>query len=201
MKRLVLLFLTLLAFARAQDVSGTVTAGKVVTFTSVVQSGSPPLSYQWKLNGVAIPNATGAIYVTPPMASGILAGPSVYSLVVSNSVGSSTSNNVTLTVVPATVAPAFTLQPVSQTVVNGSTVSLSVVATGTPAPALQWFKNGAAISGATSASLALPNVTAADAATYTVKATNSAGVATSQPAVLAVMVVPAGAVITYTASP
>jgi hypothetical protein len=83
-------------------------------------------------------------------------------------------------------APVFTVQPGSQSVVAGATVTLTATATGTPAPVYQWHKNGVSIQGATSSTLTLPNVSAADSATYTVVATNVAGNATSLAATLTV---------------
>src|SRR5262249_23865895 len=69
-------------------------------------------------------------------------------VVVSNSVGTGTSKTATLTV---NVGPAITTQPVSQTVTAGATATFSVVASGTAPLRYQWQKNGANISGATSA--------------------------------------------------
>ncbi|OYV00840.1 MAG: hypothetical protein CFE26_23535, partial [Verrucomicrobiales bacterium VVV1] len=86
----------------------------------------------------------------------------------------------------ATSAPTFTTQPTGQTVTAGATVTFSAAATGSPSPTLQWQKNATAIPGQTSASLVLSNVTAADAASYTVVATNSAGTITSSAASLVV---------------
>lgn len=86
----------------------------------------------------------------------------------------------------AATAPAFTLQPVGQNVVAGSTVTLTATASGSPAPAYQWRRNGTAIAGATASSLVLPNVQPAAAGDYTVVATNSAGSATSTTATLTV---------------
>jgi RHS repeat-associated protein len=85
-----------------------------------------------------------------------------------------------------TIAPAITTQPTSQTATAGTNVSFSVVATGTPAPSYQWKKNGTAIGGAINATLALTNVQSADAGSYTVTATNSAGSVTSNAATLTV---------------
>ncbi|MFN8011519.1 MAG: immunoglobulin domain-containing protein [Holophagaceae bacterium] len=84
------------------------------------------------------------------------------------------------------VAPSFTTQPQSLTVLLGGNASFAVAASGTPAPSLQWRKNGAAIPGATAATLALTNVQTSDAATYDAVATNAAGSATSASAVLTV---------------
>jgi hypothetical protein len=90
----------------------------------------------------------------------------------------------------AGTAPLFTAQPVSQTVAVGASVTFSVTATGTPAPAFEWRKNNAPIPGATAATLTLPSVTAADAGTYVAIATNSAGSATSATATLTVSAPP-----------
>jgi hypothetical protein len=84
------------------------------------------------------------------------------------------------------VAPAITAQPVSQSTPMGLTASYSVTATGT-APQYQWSKNGVAIPGATASQY----VTAAtgfddSGASFTVTASNSAGIATSGAANLTV---------------
>jgi hypothetical protein len=86
----------------------------------------------------------------------------------------------------AATAPAITTQPLSQSVAAGGSVTFTVAASGSPAPTLQWRKDGANIAGQTGTSLALTGVQAANAGTYTVVATNSAGSATSAGAVLTV---------------
>ncbi len=68
----------------------------------------------------------------------------------------------------------------------GSTVILSCAVAGLPAPALQWFFNGAPIGGATGPSITLSNVQTANAGSYTVQATNPSGTATSAVATLGV---------------
>src|SRR5271168_443992 len=73
----------------------TVTVGQTATF-SVTATGTGPLTYQWYVNGVAIAGATSSTYTTPPTTVG--QSGSVYTVVVSNSVGSATSNGATLTV-------------------------------------------------------------------------------------------------------
>ncbi|MEA3212710.1 MAG: hypothetical protein QOE70_5767 [Chthoniobacter sp.] len=85
-----------------------------------------------------------------------------------------------------TLAVRITGQPASQTVEAGHSVTFIVTATGEPAPAWQWYKDGNQISGATSSSYTIPSTTASDAGTYTVVATNSAGSTTSNGAVLTV---------------
>src|SRR4051812_22877982 len=101
----------------------------------------------------------------------------------------SASFNYTITVAASTQAgsaPAFTTQPAPQTVNAGSSVTLSAAASGSPAPAYQWRKDGTALPGATSATLTLSNVQVADAGSYTVVATNASGAVTSTAVALAV---------------
>src|SRR5271163_997316 len=72
-----------------------VTVGQTATF-SVTATGTGPLTYQWFVNGVPISGATSSTYTTPPTTAG--QSGSVYTVTVSNSVGSVTSNGATLTV-------------------------------------------------------------------------------------------------------
>ncbi len=169
-----------------QPASQTVTAGSSVTF-GVTASGSPAPTYQWQKGGAAISGATSASYT---IASAAAADAGTYTVVVTNSAGSVTSSGATLTVNAATVAPAITTQPASQTVTAGGSATFSVTATGTPAPTYQWQKAGANIAGATGASYTISNAAAADAGTYAVVVTNSAGSITSSGATLTVNAAP-----------
>jgi hypothetical protein len=78
-----------------QPANKTVTVGRTAKFT-VTATGSTPLSYQWRKNGVNIAAATKSSYTTPPTTAAD--NGSLFSVVVSNSAGSVTSNNATLTV-------------------------------------------------------------------------------------------------------
>lgn len=89
-------------------------------------------------------------------------------------------------------APAITTQPRSQTVTAGSEVTLSVVATGSPAPTYQWRFNGTVMAGATGATVRLQNIPLAAAGDYSVVVTNPAGSVTSGNAVLTVNPLPTG---------
>src|SRR5213078_1181518 len=178
----------------SQPVSQTVTAGQTATF-SVTASGTAPLSYQWQRGGGAISGATGASYTTPPTTTADSGAQ--FSVVVSNSAGSATSNAATLTVNPAPVAPTITSQPVSQTVTAGQTATFSVTASGTGPLSYQWQRGGGAISGATGASYTTPPTTTADSgAQFTVVVSNSAGSATSNAATLTVNPAPVAPTIT-----
>jgi sugar lactone lactonase YvrE len=151
--------------------------GQDVIFT-VVATGSPAPTYQWKKDGTAIAGATNASLTLHNV---LLADAGSYTVVVTNSVSSSTSGTALLTV---RVPPAITTQPVSQTVTAGATVTFTVVAGGTPPLNYQWYKNGAAIAGATAASYTIATVQAADTARYTVVVSNAVTSATSSAAVL-----------------
>ena len=167
-----------------QPVSQTVTAGQAATFT-VVAAGTAPLSYQWQKNGANISGATSASYATPATTSSD--NGATFDVVVSNSAGTVTSNTATLTVNAAAVGPTITTQPVSQTVTAGQTATFTVVAAGTAPLSYQWQKNGANISGATSASYVTPATTSSDSgATFDVVVSNSAGTVTSNAATLTV---------------
>ena len=82
-----------------QPANQTVTAGQTATF-SVVASGTAPLTYQWQKNGSAISGATATSYTTPITTTADSG--ELFRVVVSNSVGSVTSNSATLTVSPGT---------------------------------------------------------------------------------------------------
>src|SRR5437764_10452637 len=99
-----------------QPVNQTVITGQAATF-SVVASGTAPMSYQWQKNGANISGATSSSYATP--ATTTSDSGSSFKVVVSNSVGTATSNSATLTVNPAPVAPTITTQTSNQTVNAG----------------------------------------------------------------------------------
>jgi hypothetical protein len=177
-----------------QPASHAVTVGQTATFT-VAASGTTPLTYQWRKNGTAISGATSSSYTTPVTTSSD--NGAQFSVVVSNSVGNATSNAATLTVNAAAVAPSITTQPASQTVTVGQTATFTVVATGTTPLAYQWNKNGAAITGATSATYTTPATASADnGAQFAVVVSNSMGTVTSAAATLAVNAAAAAPTIT-----
>src|SRR5947207_9497666 len=156
----------------------------MATFT-VVATGTAPLSYQWRKSGTAISGATSPSYTTPATTSSDSG--SHFTVVVSNTADSVTSNAATLTVSAAAVAPSITTQPASQTVTAGQTAMFAVVATGTAPLAYQWNKNNVAIGGANSSSYATPATTSSDnGRQFTVIVSNAAGSATSSAAMLTV---------------
>ena len=168
-----------------QPASQTVTAGQTARF-SVVASGTAPLTYQWRKNGANITTGgTSSSYTTP--ATTTADTNSTFSVVVSNTAGSMTSSNATLTVNAGALAPTISTQPASQTVTAGQTATFTVVATGTAPLSYRWMKGGSTISGATSSSYTTPATTSADnGSQFTVEVSNTAGHATSSAATLTV---------------
>ena len=190
-----------------QPSTQTITAGANVSFTAAA-SGTPTPTFQWYKNSVAISGQTSATLSLTGVQTTDAAS---YSVTATNSVSSVSSNNATLTV---NTAPVFTTQPATQTVTAGTNVTFTAVASGTPTPTYQWYKNSVAISGQTSATLSLTAVQSTDAGSYTVLAINSvspsgvsstaatltvntAPVFTTQPATQTATV---GATVTFTAA-
>lgn len=168
-----------------QPVNTNVTAGQPATF-SLTTTGSPPLAYQWKRNGVDIPGATEATFSTPPATVGD--NGAVYTVVVSNGLGTVTSTPITLAVVSGGLIPFISTQPVSfMSISVGGIPEFSVTATGV-VPTYQWRKNGVPIPGATAATYIAPAAAPADDdAVYNVMVCTVGGCRTSLNVVLEVV--------------
>ena len=169
----------------SQPANQTVMAGQPATF-SVTANGTATLTYQWRKNGVVISGAASASYTTPATTSADSGAQ--FLVVVSNSTGSATSNAATLTV---NAPPTISAQPASQAVAVGKTATFSVTAAGAGTLTYQWNSNGAAVSGATSASYTTPTATSANnGEQFTVTITNVGGSVTSSAATLTVNAAP-----------
>jgi hypothetical protein len=176
-------------------ISETVVAGQTATFTAS-GIGNPAPTVQWQLGagGPGTTDISGATSTTLMLFNVTTAmNGNEYEAVFTNSVGSATTSVATLTVIAAGSAPTITENPSSQTVTAGQTAVFTAFASGNPTPMLQWqvssdggrtFTN---ISGATSTTLMLNNVTAAMSGyEYEAIFTNSAGSATTSAATLTV---------------
>lgn len=163
-----------------QPQNQTVNQGNSATFT-VVASGTAPLAYQWRREGEDVSGATTSSFTRNNVQA---ADAGNYSVVVTNSVGRTTSSNALLTV---NVPPTITNQPQSQTVSSGTDVTFSVGATGTPPLGYQWRFNDAEISGATASAYTRTNVQSAAAGAYSVIVSNVAGSVTSADALLSIV--------------
>ncbi len=86
--------------------------------------------------------------------------------------------------------PNITGQPASVSQCAGTNVTFTVTATGSGLT-YQWKKNAVNIGGATNASYTINNISAGDAASYTVTVTGTCGTVTSAAAVLTISTAPA----------
>jgi hypothetical protein len=111
----------------SQPQSQTVTAGSTVTF-SVTATGSPVLRYRWHKDGVPLPAGTNSTLTLVNVNSN---NAGIYFVIVSNTVGSATSSNAVLTVLPANQLPVVTwIRPTNgATFPAGSTLILTAEAT------------------------------------------------------------------------
>jgi len=166
-----------------QPANQSVSVGSSVNF-STIASGTAPLSYQWYKGSNAISGATSSSYSINTVAA---ADAGSYSVVISNSTGSITSSSATLTV--NINAPGITTQPTNQSVIAGSALNLSVIATGTAPLTYQWYFNNNVISGATLSTYSISTVQTSNAGNYTVTVSNAGGAVTSNAAVVTVGVI------------
>ncbi|HWA29281.1 MAG TPA: immunoglobulin domain-containing protein [Lacunisphaera sp.] len=175
-----------------QPVSRSVFLGNSVTF-AVVATALPAPIYEWRKG-----TATVTISASPTLTLNNVttADAGDYSVIISNSEGTVTSSTATLTVV-TNQPPTFTVQPVDQTGNSGSVIFISAQATGTPTPTYRWLKNGVGltdtgnVTGSGTSTLTLTNVSSADAADYTVDASNSLGTTRSHVAKVIINGIPA----------
>src|ERR1035437_2822512 len=92
---------------------------------SVTASGQSPLRYRWSFNGTNLTNSahiSGATNTTLTISNVVAGDAGNYRVVVSNSHGSATSSNATLTVL---FPPSITTQPTNQSVLVNSNVTFS----------------------------------------------------------------------------
>lgn len=156
--------------------------GGLVEFV-VEATGTEPLTYQWYRGGAPVTGATTptlTIDGVQPSHAGS------YIVRITNPLATVASRPATLNVVDQPIAPGFTSHPSGAVLSAGDTATLTAVATGTSPLRYQWYLNGAALPGATRASLTLDDVTQAQAGTYWLEVSNPAGSKASNPAILEV---------------
>ncbi len=124
--------------------------GGTIFTASVTASGFPSLriTYQWRLDGVAIAGATGSSLIASA------AGALTVLVTATNNQGTDTRESAPVSVSPALAAPAITEARISPETGAVEDVFTAVAeATGVPAPTLsyQWALDGVAIGGATEA--------------------------------------------------
>ena len=175
----------------AQPASKTVVVGDTTSFT-VGANGSGPLGYQWRLNGAnlvdgaGVSGATSSTLALINVQSGAAGN---YSVRITNAVGNVTSANALLTVL---TPPGITSQPANRSVVEGTTATFNVAATGTAPLTYRWRRrgtnvvNGGNVSGATTTTLTLNSAQLSQEDNYSVEVSNAAGTIVSSPAQLTV---------------
>jgi hypothetical protein len=149
---------------------------------SVSATGQGTLSYQWKRDGTNVGTNSSSLAVSN--AQSINAGS--YTVDVTGSCGTTTSNAAVLTVNPAT---SITTQPVGTAGCEGQNTTFTVVAAGTGSLSYQW-KYGATNVGTNSASYNIPSTSTANDGNYSVVVTGGCGNATSSTVVLNVYASP-----------
>ncbi len=142
------------------------------------------VSYQWQFDSTNIPGATNAILTLANVQTNEAGS---YSVVVTDLAGSTNSSGAFLTV---KVPPSITVQPMSQEIGQGSNVSFTVNASGTPPLDYQWSLNGVALAQATNSTLTLTNVVSANSGSYAILVSNPYGSVLSSNAVLTIDLLP-----------
>ncbi len=168
----------------SQPASRTNGWGSTAAFTASAAGGGP-FTYQWRKDNVALlnqGNTSGASSNTLTLGQVSKANEGAYRLVVSNSLGSVTSVVATLTVLD----PFISEQPTGANRNPGESVTFNVTASGSPSLSYKWYQDGAQVSGAAGTSLALQNLSAANAGLYRAVVSNAFGSITSAPALLTV---------------
>jgi hypothetical protein len=155
-------------------------AGSTIAF-SVNAAGTPPLAFQWSFNGQPLAGSTNVDFVINSF-SATNAG--VYSIRVSNSFASVSSNLVTLSL---GLPPTITSQPADQIVTAGSNATFAVQCSGTPTLSYQWALNDTNLLGATASSLTLSNLLLSDQGYVSVQIANAFGTTASRQAALVVL--------------
>jgi len=144
-------------------------------------------TYAWSIVNGTITSATNTQNITYDAG---VAGTVDLTLVVTNAAGCSASNTVNVPI--SNAAPVVTLDPLSQSVQSGSSVTFTSTASGTPAPTVQWevSTNGggswAPLGGETNTSLTFTTSLSQNGNQYRAVFTNICGTATSAAATLTV---------------
>ncbi|MBO0948182.1 immunoglobulin domain-containing protein [Fibrella forsythiae] len=164
----------------AQPVGATKCVGEAYTFTV---AGTSIGSYQWQKDGVDIAGATSANLVLTNLQTG---NAGTYRVRIT---GAATCNNESLVssevVLVVNTPVTISAQPQATTICEGSNATFSVQANGT-ITGYQWYRNGTAISGATSANYQLTTSLSIDNDKFKVDVIGSCGTVTSEEVTLGV---------------
>ena len=192
--------------------AGLAVVGATTATLTAGASGGLPLNLQWQHDGVNLTNggrisgaqasltAGGNLYgsqmSTLTISNVSAADAGTYALVAGNAAGTVVSSNAVLTFIPS--KPVILQQPVSEIVMVGAVVQMSVVAIGAAPFTYQWLQNntnladGGAVAGSSTPVLTISGASSASIGTYVVVVSNALGSATSTGAVLSVEVAELG---------
>jgi uncharacterized protein (TIGR02145 family)/uncharacterized repeat protein (TIGR02543 family) len=166
-----------------QPESQNVTEGQAVTFK--VSATGTDITYQWKKGSVNINGAITSSYTIPVVT--LADSGAKFHCVISNISDTITSDTVILSIEKKFYPPIITLQPVSQTIMEGKPVTFVIDATGTNLH-YQWLNGAVPIPNATSATFTIASVLATDNnAVYSCVVSNSVDTLNSNGAVLSVV--------------
>lgn len=151
-------------------------ASGILTFAN---GGATTQPIQIQVNGDVLPESDETVVVTLSNVAGTIGN-----TVLATTVGTGTIVN------DDAILPGITTQPVPTSIASGGTTTLTVAASGFPAPTFQWYigtsgDTSQPIAGATSASLVTPAITANTR--FWVRITNTAGFIDSSAALVTVV--------------
>jgi len=153
--------------------SGSFPRGTNLTLT-VSARGTEPISYQWRRGGIIFPGATETSLT---LSSINISNSGAYDVVATNIIGMATSSVAFISV--SGRPPVFTQQPVSVEVLQGSTVTLNPLASGSAPLSYRWYFRDIELQGQTNRQLVLTSITLASAGPYVVVVSNPFASATS----------------------
>jgi hypothetical protein len=170
-------------------------AGTIVNL-AVTAGGAGTLTYQWK-QGATNVGTNNSLYTINPISA---SSGGYYTVDVTGTCGTITSNTATVTVNPVTT---ITSQPTALPSCEGSTVNLTVGVTATSPITYQWKYGSTNITGNASAltnSLALTNIQESISGNYSVVVSGGCGSATSQAAPVIINTAPYPYVVSATSA-
>lgn len=162
----------------SQPVNTTLYEGKGTTFTMSVTS-SRPVTYTWLKNGSVIGSGSSL-----SISNATLSSAGTYSCRATDTIATINCSSFTLSI---NQIVRITQQPTSQMLNEGGSASLSVSATGTAPISYQWYRNGSAISGATSNTLSFASTIMDNAGAYYCRVSNPGSTVNSASATLSIV--------------
>ena len=137
-----------------------ITAGTVIRYT--LDGSTPEVSSGTAYSGPLTLSTSGTLKAIAHLSDGTASAVSTQIYIIQS-------------IVPT--APFFNSGPVSQTVTEGASVTLTGSASGHPAPTYQWSRHGTPLTGRTNASLAFSALQGSESGLYELMASNTEGTA------------------------